>query len=107
MTPGADVRGSGDMFVGDDANLGGYLAFQRSTGSGVTTYSFNTTPEQEAAIGAAADAQGGAFPGYCADHVSSALHGIGPFKDLSHFYRPGGLGSALSNLPGVTIGQVP
>ncbi|RUL65784.1 RHS repeat protein [Dyella dinghuensis] len=107
VTPGQDVRGSGDLFTGDDANLGSYLAFQRGTGSNVTTYTFNTTPQEEAAIDANAEAEGGAFPGFCADHVSNAIRGIGPFSNLPHYYRPGGLGTALSDLPGVTTKQVP
>ena len=107
MTPGADLRGSSDLFTAENANLQGYTAFQRGTGSDVTTYTFNTTPQQEAAMEAAAEAEGGAFPGYCADHVSNAIRGIGPFSNLPHYYRPGGLGSALSGLPGVAVRQVP
>jgi uncharacterized protein RhaS with RHS repeats len=107
LTPGIDPRGSGDIITGDDASLSSYTAYQRGTGSDVTTYTFNTTPQQEAAIEAAAEAQGGAFPGYCADHVSNAIRGIGPFSNLPHYYRPGGLGSALSVLPGVTVQQIP
>ena len=105
--PNIDARGSGDLFTNNNANLSAYTAFQRSTGSDVTTYTFDTTPDQEAAIEKAAEAEGGAQPFFCADHVSNAIRGIGPFSDLPHFYRPGGLGSALGGLPGVVVRQVP
>lgn len=107
VNPNIDARGSGDLFTDNDASLSAYTAYQRSTGSSVRTYTFNTTPDQEAAIEKAAEAEGGAQPFFCADHVSNAIRGIGPFRSLPHYYRPGGLGSALGGLPGVTVRQVP
>lgn len=105
--PNIDARGSGDLFTDKDASLSAYTAFQRSTGSNVTTYTFDTTPDQEAAIEKATEVEGGAQPFFCADHVSNAIRGIGPFISLPHYYRPGGLGSALGGLPGVIVRQVP
>jgi hypothetical protein len=83
------------------------VAWQRSTGSTVTTYSFDTSIDDEKRIEANAEQLGGAAPLTCASHLSNAIKGVGAFKNVSHYYRPGGLGSALSDLPGVTIRKVP
>jgi hypothetical protein len=34
----------------------------------------------------------------CASMVSSAINGIGPFKDLGHYRTPRALGNALRDL---------
>ena len=96
-------RGTGDYFGDKAANLSNYIQYQNSLGSDVKTYSFNTTPEIERQFSDRALDQGGAAPGYCADHVSKVIRGIGPFKDLGRYFLPGNLASALSRIPGVTV----
>jgi hypothetical protein len=96
-------RGSGDYFGDKAANLNSYINFQRSLGSDVKTFSFNTTPKMEMQFSDRALAHGGAFPGYCSNYVSRVIQGIGPFKNLSIYTFPGNLASALSKIPGVTI----
>lgn len=101
VTPGVSTRGSGDLFGGDDANLTAYLNWQKSSGSNVTQYIFNTTLDEEIKIAMKAEDLGGAAPFFCADHTSTALQGAGPFKDLKYAFFPGSLADSLSNIHGV------
>ena len=103
----AQTRGSADALHGDEANLNNYIDSQRSTGSSVSTYTFDTTPEEESEIANRADKLGGRAPFNCARATSAALAGIGPFKNLDSYFFPGNLAGALANLHWVTITSDP
>ncbi len=103
----ATTRGSADALHGDEANLNNYVSYQRSTGSSVNTYSFDTTPAEEAEIADRADQLGGRAPFNCARATSAALTGIGPFKNLDSYFFPGHLANALESLMWVTITSDP
>jgi hypothetical protein len=95
--PTGSGRGSGDYFEGAEADLQAYLSYQSGSGSAVETYVFNTTPEEEAAIAAAAREQGaGGFLG-CAVSVSSAVSGVPRFSGIKAA-TPSGLASQLGAL---------
>jgi RHS repeat-associated protein len=98
--PGGSYRnaekGSGDALYGRDVNLTDYVNYQRKDGPDVKTYTFPTTPAQEAAIKARIESNGSRGPGYCAADTSKALDGIGPFKGLGISITPSGLARALS-----------
>jgi hypothetical protein len=82
----AITRGSADALHGDEANLNNYIDYQRSTGSSVKTYTYDTTPAEEAAIANRADELGGRAPFGCGRATSAALDGIGPFKGLGSYF---------------------
>jgi len=84
-------RGSGDFFTGSEANLGGFIGFHQSLGSGVESYQINTTLAQEADIASRIiNYGGGGFLG-CALGVSSALGICG----INPTIMPGGLADQL------------
>jgi RHS repeat-associated protein len=97
--PGGDykqaIKGSGDSLEGKDAALAPYVAYQRRDGPNVKTYTFPTTPEEEAKIKKRID-EGGCMPGLCAICTGGVLRGIGPFSDLPSALTPGGLGRSLA-----------
>jgi hypothetical protein len=68
----------------------------------VYTYTFATTPEQEAQIASNIDALGGPIPCFCASAVSNALGEVGPFKGVGAV-TPGGLQGQLESLPNVKV----
>jgi len=103
----ATTRGSADALHGDEADLNSYINYQRSTGSSVKTYTFNTTPAEEAQIANRADELGGRAPFNCARATSAALTGSGPFKNLDSYFFPGNLASALGQLTWATITSDP
>jgi len=92
------VRGSGDLLEGKNADLESFVNYQNSVGSDVELLRFATTPAQEKEIASRAEAQGGAAPCFCAASTSSAISGVGPFKDIKPTMRPGELSSQLKNI---------
>jgi uncharacterized protein RhaS with RHS repeats len=101
------TRGTADALHGDDANLNNYIEYQRSTDSTVTTYTFNTTAEEELEIAKRADELGGRAPFNCARATSAALAGTGPFKNLDSYFFPGSLARALNKLRWATATSDP
>jgi hypothetical protein len=99
-----DRPGSSAVFEGSPANLNDYVKYQRGTGSAVELYRFTVTEEEESAIAerispndmTQGEGEGGSFN--CAYHVSRALSGIGPFKDLDTYKLPGNLAGALQSI---------
>jgi RHS repeat-associated protein len=90
--------GSGDICTPSEngMSLPGYINYQLSHGSAVDTYTFPTTPEEEAAIANNMSAQGGGMPGLCTLAVCDVVRGIGPFKNLPPSLLPGSLGHDLA-----------
>ena len=88
----------GPLFSGDEANLGKYLEHLRKYGPNVETFSFKTTPEEEAVIVSNIEAQG--TPGVlsCSINTSSAISGVGPFSNVSPTWWPSSLASQLRSL---------
>ncbi|WP_425476558.1 RHS repeat-associated core domain-containing protein, partial [Arenimonas oryziterrae] len=80
-------RSSSGMF--EDASAEDYVNYQKTDGPDVRTYTFNTTPEQEAAIlnriqpadGSNGEGEAGFFS--CSTHVSNVLSGIGPLANVN------------------------
>jgi RHS repeat-associated protein len=98
-------KGSGDALYGAEADLAAYIQWQESTGSWVATYSYDTTAAEESQIANNAIGIGGASPGQCSQAVSSALQGVGPFKNLDIHVLPGALANELAQIPGVAVGN--
>ena len=93
-----DDKGSGDALYGRSVNLSDYIKYQKLDGPDVQTYTFPTTPAEEAAIKARIEGNGSRGPGYCAADTSRALDGIGPFKNLGTSATPSGLGRSLGGI---------
>ncbi len=91
------TRGSGDII---DADLSSYVQFHLENGSRVTQQFFNTTPCEESQIVKNIEGQGGAAPFFCTTFVSSAIDGIGPFKDLGVYRLPSSLSTKLKKMQG-------
>ena len=83
--------GSGDIISGPAANWNNYMKYHMDIGSKVALFFFATTAQEEAAILNQADEQGGGAPFQCAILTSSAISGIGPFKDIKPSLTPDGL----------------
>lgn len=103
--PSGDARINGfhpdnDIFQGEDADLNQYLGSHNSANQGTYAelFTFDTTPDQEKEIVARIKALGHQGSFNCADSVSRALQGIGPFKGLGHYYRPAALAKQLGEL---------
>jgi hypothetical protein len=92
------TRGESGSFFDSEANISSYVKFQLEDGSNVHVYRFNTTKEQEQEIAKRAELQQDPRGMNCASMVSSAINGIGPFKDLGHYRTPRALGNALRDL---------
>ena len=67
------------------------MKYHMDIGSKVALFFFATTAQEEAAILNQADEQGGGAPFQCAILTSSAISGIGPFKDIKPSLTPDGL----------------
>jgi len=91
VPPNGEPRGSGDMYVGRSADLDAYRAFHEANGSTVEMITLPTTPQEEAAIAARAEAQGGAAPFTCTAAVSSAVGGV---CGLRSYWLPDSLSKA-------------
>lgn len=74
--PENQVRGTGDFFSGDAADLDKYVEFWKERGEEAILHKLETTPEQEQEIIDRAIEIGGAAPFFCADSVSTALGGV-------------------------------
>jgi RHS repeat-associated protein len=93
--------GEAGVLDAEFANLAEYIRFQQSTGSSVETFTFSTTPAEEAKIASRIEAAGAASGGWCAFMVAEAVGGIGPFEGLESYMLPGSLADELSaRLPG-------
>jgi RHS repeat-associated protein len=93
------TRGTGGYFTGSETSLAAYLAYQKSTGSTVQTYSFDTTPSQEMQIQSnVVTGLGGNTPFKCTLGVCAVLQGVGPFQDLQSNVLPGSLANQLDTL---------
>lgn len=93
-----DVRGSGGILSGAEADLGAYVRFQKTDGSAVSVFRFDTTPAQEAEIIANMENIGDPRGLSCASSVTDALDGIGQFKDLGVISTPRGVQNAMIDL---------
>lgn len=93
-----DIRGSGGMLSGVDADLGAYVRFQKTDGPSVSVFRFDTTPEQEAQIISNMEEIGDPRGLSCATSVSSALNGVGDFKNLGVIQTPRGVQNAMVDL---------
>jgi hypothetical protein len=112
--PGADtvMLGGGehpnnDVFhiAQDQMTLSEYVKESVQKGQAVEFITFDTTPEEEAAIAknihdlTGNEGEGkGVSPGRCAKAVSQVLNGVGPFKNLGSFARPAALARYLRSL---------
>ena len=83
------------MVTGPAASVMRFVDYHNETGAVVETFTFGTTPGEEAAIVQRIEEHGGESPGFCAAGTSSVLSGIGPFRDLPLFMLPGSLADAL------------
>jgi len=92
------IRGSGDFFSGEEANLNKFVEFQKSDGSKVTQFRFSTTAGEEASIVDRIISGGGVSPGLCAVATSSVLSGVGPFMSFNGSRTPGGIENELRSL---------
>lgn len=88
------LRGSGDIFYGNEANLNDFISYHMEM-SKITLILFPTTSTEEKLIAANMENIGGVMGGLCAQSVSDALKGIGPFKELGTYLLPGALKEAL------------
>ena len=91
------TRGSGDTFEGSNADLAPYVDYQKTDGSNVELFRFDTTPEQEQQIRSRIEAGCGGVL-YCATCTSQMLSGIGPFSKLGGYSTPAGLANGLRSL---------
>jgi RHS repeat-associated protein len=92
------MRGSNDAFYGKDANISDYIKFQERDGPNVKVFKFDTSKADEAKIASNAEGQDGKAPLMCAVGTSSALQGVGPFRNLPISLTPRGLAGDLSKL---------
>ncbi len=83
---------------GTDANLDDYINYQLQDGSDVKSYTFKTTPEEDAQIIKRIEAKGGVMGGFCSTAVGEVLRGIGPFKNLEGTATPAGLSRELKQI---------
>ena len=94
----SQYRPRNDVFNGNGANLDKYKNYHNQNFGQVETFSFNTTPQQEAEIAKRLDnVEGG---GNCSIETANAINGIGPFKDLGNPWFPWTLRSSLNSLKG-------
>ena len=92
------TRGSGDAFYSEEANLDSYVKAQEATGIRVSVVKIQTSAATDSEIANRIDGFESAFPCFCARSVSSALTGLGPFKNLGTYNRPGALEGAVKGL---------
>jgi len=100
-----DISGSGGFLEGEDANLAAFVAFERDTSGGVSTYRFDISQEDASKIVERINPSDtspgiGGGPGSCSISVCKALAGVGPFRDLSIHLLPGNLESELQSIRG-------
>ncbi len=97
--------GSGRLSTGSDSpSLTDYTG---GPNCGCKTYTFPTTPKDEAEIIKRAETQGGGGFAQCTNNVRSAISGIGPFRNIGAgwpFSWPASLGRDLGATPGVKMG---
>jgi RHS repeat-associated protein len=101
----ANTRGSGGI-VGPDEGFSesNYFDYLAKTGStSVTIITFNTNPDQEAALMRAAGDVGDPRGVWCSTSVSAAAKQSGAFPGLEGSFFPGELESQLSALPGASV----
>jgi hypothetical protein len=91
--------GSGDACGDTDADIQKYQKYHEQNGSTLQLFVFNTTLQEEKQIVDRIEQIGGVAPFLCATSVSTAIKGIGPFKDLKGSPLPGTLAKQLSALP--------
>jgi RHS repeat-associated protein len=97
------------VFEGSQAKLSKYIGFQKGTGSEVETFEFSVSRADERMILERIDPSDGSngigttglFS--CATDVSTALRGIGPFKELEGSWLPGRLADQLGRLPSTSV----
>jgi len=89
----SSARGSGAILTkGDDgATLSDYIKYQNSTGSKVSTVTIPVAVADQEKIYKNAQSIGDPRGLNCAVSLSTALKGVGPFKDLEITYLPGTL----------------
>jgi RHS repeat-associated protein len=100
------VSQTGDVFYGTDASLGSYLGYESSTSKEVTTYTFNTTKDQECEIANRLEDVSSVTGGWCAYAISTTLSGIGPFANLGTSMFPSSLANDLSKIGGVSVKKI-
>ncbi|RKZ70060.1 MAG: hypothetical protein DRR19_33600 [Candidatus Parabeggiatoa sp. nov. 1] len=87
-----DVFQSGEFAFPFDLDLQEYLEYHTKSGSRIALLFFPTTPEEEQELAKRIRDSSHRTPElYCTIAVSNVLDGIGPFKDLGIFVRPGSL----------------
>jgi RHS repeat-associated protein len=97
-TPQGIPAGSGDVFYGEEADLGRYLEYQYIDGDDVTVYTFNTTKEEEDKLKIIIDEQGGCAPLLCSTCSGSALRQLERFKSLGSTRTPWGMKSEMETI---------
>ncbi len=96
---GPHSPGSGDVYYDPtDKTITEWWNFQRDPEYNLYAHRFSTSHAQESAIRARIEGQGGGGIVGCAISVSSALTGIGPFRDLKATWWPTRLNSALHEI---------
>jgi RHS repeat-associated protein len=91
-----DVFQSGEFAFPFDLDLNEYLEYHTKSGSRITLLFFQTTPEEEQELAKRIkDRFHRTSEFYCTIAVSSILDGVGPFKGLGIFVRPGSLRDEL------------
>jgi hypothetical protein len=98
----SSTRGSGAILTkGDDgATLSDYIKYQNSTGSKVSTVTIPVAAADQEKIYKNAQSIGDPRGLNCAVSLSTALKGVGPFKDLEITYLPGTLPREMRAIEG-------
>ena len=87
-------KGSGDTIGG---KIKDYIAFQKTDGPDVQTYTVKTSEEDDLKITENIE-QGGCDPGFCSICAGAVLRGVGPFKNLGSTRTPAGMGREMKKI---------
>jgi RHS repeat-associated protein len=90
------TRGSGGILSQDEgASLSDYIKYQQSTGSKVSTYTFEVSASDQKTIYDRAVAIGDPRGTQCARAVTAAIQGVGPFKSVTSTRWPGAVANQM------------
>ena len=99
------ISNYGPLFEGEQASISKYTDYLGSYGSNYELFKFNTTPAEEASILRAIESQGTPGAISCSINTSSAISGIGPFKDIIPTWRPWNLADQLRAILNTRTGK--